>query len=463
MKNINKTLLAAAISLGMLAGCNSDTDNNEAKAPNSMVRFATFNLSFDRTAAGMLSGELALTRTEQDALLARLAGGNLSGAEKTKALNVQQIRNVAEIIQRTRPDVFLLNEFDNDGKGENTADLKAFNNNYLAHPQHSEVTAISYPVLQNFATNTGLMSGYDLNLDGKVNNGPDDAWGFGNYHGQYAFAVMSKYPIDTKQIRTFQNFKWKDMPGEKNPVIDDCKKLFDKNGVKNPYRECGDAWYADEVWQKYPLSSKNHADVPVRIKTEKGEEVIHFLISHPTPPIFANAARHTVKHNRAEIAFWNDYVKGLNYMTDDKGTKGGLAKNAKFVIAGDLNADPLTGDGDLSAITSLLDNALMNQAITNGTLIPVSEGGPECLATQPKLCSRNNTRLNPERITNTSGLQLDHVIPSANLNAVKSGIYWPASFEEGYHLVYGVIDSKPDVAKGVSSDHRMVWVDLKLD
>jgi outer membrane murein-binding lipoprotein Lpp len=52
MKNINKTLLAAAISLAMLAGCNSQ---NDSKAPDPMVRFATFNLSFDRTAAGMLS------------------------------------------------------------------------------------------------------------------------------------------------------------------------------------------------------------------------------------------------------------------------------------------------------------------------------------------------------------------------------------------------------------------------
>ena len=419
-----------------------------------MIRFATFNVAFDRTAAGMLSGELALTRSAQDELLARLAGGNLSGAEKTKALNVQQIRNVAEIIQRTRPDVFLLNEFDNDGKGENTTDLKAFNNNYLAHPQHSEVTAISYPVLQNFATNTGLMSGYDLNLDGKTT--ADDAWGFGKYHGQYAFAVMSKYPIDTKQIRTFQHFKWKDVPGEKNPIIDDCNN---PNAKIPASRQCGDAWYAEEVWQQYPLSSKNHADVPVRVKTEKGEEVIHFLISHPTPPIFGNAARHNLKHNRAEIAFWNDYVKGLNYMTDDKGTKGGLAKNAKFVIAGDLNADPLTGDGDLTAIQALLDNALMNQAITNGTLIPVSEGGPECLSKGTD-CKRNLNRPNPERITSSSGLQLDHVIPSANLNAVKSGIYWPASFEAGYHLVY---DAKLGIAKGVSSDHRMVWVDLKLD
>ncbi|MCF3098365.1 endonuclease/exonuclease/phosphatase family protein [Aeromonas australiensis] len=453
MKKINKTLLAAAISLGILAGCNSD---NDSKAADPMVRFATFNLSFDRTAAGMLTGELALTRTEQDALLARLAEGSLSGATETKAKNVQQIRNVAEIIQRTRPDVFLLNEFDNDGKGESTADLKAFNDNYLAHAQHAEVTAISYPVLQNLATNTGLMSGYDLNLDGKVNSGPDDAWGFGNYHGQYAMAVMSKYPIDTQQIRTFQKFKWKDMPGEQNPIIDDCNNPK----VKIPAsRQCGDAWYDDAAWQQFPLSSKNHADVPVRVKTDKGEEVIHFLISHPTPPIFGNAARHNVKHNRAEVAFWNDYVKGLGYMTDDKGTKGGLAKNAKFVIAGDLNADPLTGDGDLTAIQALLDNALMNQDITNGTQIPVSEGGPECLSKGTD-CKRNLNRPSPERITSSSGLQLDHLIPSANLNAVKSGVFWPASFEAGYHLVY---DAKLGIAKGVSSDHRLVWVDLKLD
>ena len=394
----------------------------------------------------------------QDALLARYQEGDtsLGKAEITQAKNVQQIRNIAEIVQRTRPDVFLLNEFDNDGKGESTTDLKAFNDNYLAHPQHAQVQAISYPVLQNFATNTGLMSGHDLNLDGKLSSGPDDAWGFGNYHGQYAFAVMSKYPIDTKQIRTFQHFKWKDMPGETNPVIDDC------NNPRAPIpagRQCGEPWYDAAAWAQFPLSSKNHADVPVRIKTEKGEEVIHFLISHPTPPIFANAARHTVKHNRAEIAFWNDYVKGLNYMTDDKGTKGGLAKNAKFVIAGDLNADPQTGDGDLTAIQALLDNALMNQAITNGTLIPVSEGGPECVSKGAD-CKRNLDRPNPERITNSSVLQLDHVIPSANLNAVKSGVFWPASFEAGYHLVY---DAKLGIAKGVSSDHRLVWVDLKLD
>ncbi|MGE6107442.1 endonuclease/exonuclease/phosphatase family protein [Aeromonas sobria] len=434
-----------------MAGCH---DNHDSETTDPMVRFATFNLAFDRTAPSMLSGELALTRAAQDALLARLADGRLSGAEQTKASNVRQIRNVAEIIQRTRPDVLLLNEFDNDGKGEHTTDLQAFNDHYLAHPQHDEVEPIRYPVLQNFATNTGLMSGHDLNLDGRV-SGPDDAWGFGSYHGQYALAVMSKFPIDTQGIRTFQTFKWKDMPGESNPVIDDC------HHPRAPIpagRQCGEPWYDEAAWQTFPLSSKNHADVPVRIRQGDREEVVHFLVSHPTPPIFANAARHNVKRNRAEIAFWQDYVAGAGYMVDDAGKAGGLPAGARFVIAGDLNADPLAGDGDRGAIQALLRHDKVNQAVTHGALIPVSQGGPESLA-KGSDCKRHHTRPHPARITSSSGLQLDHLIPSANLNAVASGVFWPASFEPGYHLVY---DAKLGIAKGVSSDHRLVWVDLEL-
>ncbi|RWT26391.1 endonuclease/exonuclease/phosphatase family protein, partial [Aeromonas caviae] len=178
-----------------------------------------------------------------------------------------------------------------------------------------------------------------------------------------------------------------------------------------------------------------------------------------TPPIFGNAARHNVKHNRAEVAFWQDYVETASYMVDDAGKAGGLPAGARFVIAGDLNADPQIGDGDLTAIQDLHNHVLVNQAVTNGTLIPVSQGGPECLASQPDQCKRNNSRPTPERITSSSGLQLDHVLPSANLNAVASGVFWPASFEPGYHLVY---DAKLGIAKGVSSDHRLVWVDFKL-
>jgi ABC-type phosphate transport system substrate-binding protein len=51
------------------------------------LRFATFNASVNRNAAGQLVADLS---TGQD----------------------PQLRNVAEIIQRARPDVLLVNEFD---------------------------------------------------------------------------------------------------------------------------------------------------------------------------------------------------------------------------------------------------------------------------------------------------------------------------------------------------------------
>lgn len=99
----------------------------------------------------------------------------------------------------------------------------------------------------------------------------------------------------------------------------------------------------------------------------------------------------------------------------------------------------------------------MNQAVTTGSLIPVSAGEPRCLASGT--CKRNKQHP-AERITSSSGLQLDHVIPSANLEVTGSGVFWPASFEAGHHLVY---DTKRGIAKGVSSDHRLVWVDFDLN
>lgn len=422
-----------------------------------MVRFATFNVSFDRTASGMLRTELALDRAAQSALLARHLGGNAPAGdgnpeEIALARRVQQIRNVAEIIQRIRPDVLLLNEFDGDGQGESCADLQAFNDNYLAHAQHPEVESIRYPHARQFATNSGLRSGFDLNLDGKVDCGPDDAWGFGDYHGQYAFAVLSRHPIDAGQIRSFQHFKWRDLPGEQNPVIDDGRARLPTN------RQPGEPWYEEAVWAALPLSSKNHVDLPLRIPYGEQERVVHFLISHPTPPIFGNAARHNRKRNRAEVAFWQHYIEGASHLVDDAGKADGLPGGERFVIAGDLNADPLAGDGDLSAIRALCHHRLVNQAVSTGALVPVSEGGQEYLATHPN--RRNRNRPHPARITSTSGLQLDHLLPSANLRALASGVFWPASHEPGRHLVQ---DAQLGIGKGVSSDHRLVWVDLRVD
>ncbi|MGY0220040.1 endonuclease/exonuclease/phosphatase family protein [Endozoicomonadaceae bacterium StTr2] len=456
MKFVKRTL-AVAMMAAALAGCDSDDSDDPVTPPAvNQARFAAYNLSFDRSSYETLVTELSMTRQQQDQLLAKYndPSNTLTDAEKTTAKAVIQIRNVAETIQRTNPDVFVLAEFNNNGNGDNTAAIEGFQSNYLSHAQNSAAPAVTYAHKKNFATNTGLQSGYDLDRSGKVGDGPNDAWGFGFYHGQYAFSVFSKYPFDEANIRTFQNFKWKDMPGEKNIEIDQCDDASKiPAGLK-----CGDAWFPAAAWEKMPLSSKNHVDVPVVL----GNKTVHFLVSHPAPPIFNNVAGHNTKRNRAEVDFWNDYIASETYFYDDKGKTGGLEAGARFVIAGDLNADPLNGDGDRKAITDLLGNSLVNVHATTGNLTPVSNGAEAFIGSDDckYRCSDDaKPAQEPRRITNTSSLRLDYVIPSSNLGVKASGVFWPASNEEGYHLVK---DAKLGVGKGVSSDHRLVWADLDL-
>ncbi len=178
-----------------------------------------------------------------------------------KQANHPQIKNIAAIIQQVQPDILLLNEFDyieNPQEG-----IELFIKNYLAVSQLGG-KPLNYPYFFYKTVNTGQPSGFDLNRDGKI-DGPEDAWGFGNYPGQYGMVILSRFPLDEANARTFQHFKWQDMPNRQIPK-----------------QANGQAWFDERVMAKMPLSSKSHWDVPVMI----GEQRLHLLASHPTPPVF---------------------------------------------------------------------------------------------------------------------------------------------------------------------------------
>ena len=103
-----------------------------------------------------------------------------------------QAKAVAEVIQRTDPDVILLNEFD---YVEGGAAVDLFRDNYLEVGQGG-ASPVDYPYAYVAPVNTGVPSGFDLNNDGTVGGG-DDAFGFGLFPGQYGMVVLSKYPIQT--------------------------------------------------------------------------------------------------------------------------------------------------------------------------------------------------------------------------------------------------------------------------
>ena len=197
--------------------------------------------------------------------------------------NSQQIRNIAQIIQTTRPDIILLNEFDYIDDPKQGVEL--FIKNYLNVAQGS-AKAIDYPYYYYAKVNTGKASPFDLTGDGKATGVQGDAWGFGFFEGHFGMMLLSRYPIDIKNIRTFQNFKWSDMPNALRPIVPSTGEFF----------------YSDEIWQQYPLSSKSHWDVPVLVNGE----TIHVLASHPTPPVFDGPEDRNGTKNHDEVRFWLD-------------------------------------------------------------------------------------------------------------------------------------------------------------
>ncbi|OCQ96644.1 endonuclease/exonuclease/phosphatase [Oscillatoriales cyanobacterium USR001] len=410
--------------LAILEGINSfDTsDFTTNQNPVSSVRFSTFNASLNRNNAGQLITDISTP-------------------------NNQQAKNVAETIQRVNPDVLLINEFDYDSSG--TA-LNLFQQNYLSVSQNG-ATPVNYPFRYTAPSNTGIASGFDLDNNGSVvtqvgaNGYGNDALGFGNFPGQFGMALYSKYPIDTANIRTFQNFLWKDMPGALLP--DDAS-----TPAANDY-------YSSAELNVFPLSSKSHWDVPININGE----TVHALVSHPTPPVFDGPEDRNGKRNHDEIRFWADYITPGkdSYIYDDRRKFGGLASNASFVIMGDQNADPVDGDSFDNAILQLLNNSRVNTGVTS--IIPASLGGIQQVADGG---SNVNHKGNPafdtadfgDTGTSSGNLRVDYVLPSANLPVNDAAVFWPLTTDPLYRLVGDrqTADNTP------TSDHSLVWADIAI-
>src|SRR5690606_4370838 len=96
--------------------------------------------------------------------------------------------------------------------------------------------------------------------------------------------------------------------------------------------EDGAPFHPDGVWAQLRLSSKSHWDVPV--DTPLGR--LHFLVSHPTPPVFDGPENRNGLRNHDEIRLWAEYLgNDAAWLVDDAGRSGGLPADAAFVLAGD--------------------------------------------------------------------------------------------------------------------------------
>lgn len=311
----------------------------------------------------------------------------------------------ALIIKFARPDILVLNEVDLDWEHPEDPALNA--RRFAAAYVASGPDSIQYPYAYAAPSNTGLLTGLDLNGDGLVATAleqgtrehGDDSFGFGTYPGQYSMAVLSRFPLDSGGARTFQRFRWTDLPGNHIPP----------------------GYLTAEAENVFRLSSKSHWDLPVVIAAD----TLHLWVSHPTPPVFDGPEDRNGRRNFDEIGFWVLYLEGNDRLVDDTGAHGGYASRAPFVIAGDLNARP----GDDSVVyngMSAIDQLLAHPRIQD-----------------PDPTHRPTARW-------LDGVRVDYVLPSSDLSVAAAGVVDPR------------VSASPTIARAAAaaSDHRLVWVDI---
>lgn len=380
-------------------------------ASDGTIRVATYNTSLYRDKDGQLIRDLESGKNEQ-------------------------AHKIAEVIQRVRPDILLINEFDYDEAGR-AAEL--FRTKYVGVGQNG-VAPVKFDHYFTGPVNTGVQSGRDFGHNGRKGDG-DDAFGFGRHPGQYGMLVLSKYPIDRDHVRSFQKFLWRDMPNAMLPIVPRTKLLF---------------YNADDL-AIFRLSSKSFWDVPIqmepspsgRVSTAQKMFSLHVLSSHPTPPVFDGREDRNGRRNHDEVRLVADYLDDNknSYLKDDKGQPGGLPPDARFVIVGDLNCDPVDGEGLRSTMPQLLQHPRVN-----ASFIPTSEGGP---ATVQKHADQfANYHGNPAHVTANftkeghGCLRVDYVLPSKGLAITAGGVFWPKPGEPGAEAI-------------TATDHRCVWLDIR--
>lgn len=104
-------------------------------------------------------------------------------------------------------------------------------------------------------------------------------------------------------------------------------------------------------------------------------------------------------------------------------------------------------------IQALLAHPRIHPACRGGVGLPRSRGGaaftPRGVMGGEAACW---THIRP--------LRLDYVLPSRECQLLASGVYWAAP---GEPLRYLFANEQGAQGKEVSSDHRLVWVDIGLD
>jgi len=335
-----------------------------------------------------------------------------------------QLLAAAEVIAQVNPDVLVVQEIDHGYASSSTEDAS------LETPTRRFVELyldpdLGYDNVFVAPNNTGLLTGIDLDGDGSAATPADqgtrkhggDAFGYGTYPGEYSMAVISRVPLETEGVRTFQKFLWRDLTGHHMP----------------------EEHYNESARAIFRLSSKSHWDLPIEI----AGQTVHLLISHPTPPGFDGDEDRNGRRNFDEIKLWADYLDDHPWLIDDAGDAGGLPRDRAFVLLGDLNARPDSAESNYDGVPAIAQ--LLEHSRVQDTAETLVSQGPHTLAEEGR-------PIGPPTSTAVfgGGARIDYILPSHDLRVVDGGVFWPTPEE----------DPEGARAAAAASDHRLLWLDL---
>jgi hypothetical protein len=261
-------------------------------------------------------------------------------------------------IAEAAPDILLLTDFDYDLNGVALSTLaEALGDRGAAYPHRFALRP-----------NTGMPTGRDLDGDGLL-GGPRDAQGFGWFAGQGGMAILSRYPLRLVSDRSA--VLWKD--------VADSAIAPDDPGHDLQRLATGGFW-------------------AVAAETPAG--TLALLTVAATPPVFDGPEDRNGRRNRDEALFWVHRLDAADPLP------------GPVVLLGNMNLDPVNGEGLHAAIRRVLDDPHLQDPLPDRPTVAWDSTGP---------------------------MRVSYVLPDAGLRVAAAGVTPPAA------------DAGP---------HGLVWVDL---
>lgn len=265
-----------------------------------------------------------------------------------------------------------------------------------------------YPYRFALAPNRGLQTGLDGDNDGRLGE-PEDAQGYGRFAGDGGLAILSRWPVQTSDVRDLSQITWRDLDGNLAPE------------TTSPYQR---------------LSTTGHWVVP--LKTSENQS-LNIMVWHATPPVFDGPEDMNGKRNHDEAALWLQLLNG----------RLGQIPQPPFILAGVSNLDPVDGDGINAALNALLTHPALTDPRPRSPGARTATQADGGVNTTHQGDPALDTVDWPDTENRPGNLRVTLALPSSDLTVLQSGVLWPEAANAPL---------SQDVQ--LASRHRLVWLDL---